>query len=42
MTLGNFDFPGNHFSNFFMKILLLFHGSADVEGGFTLIRNVLW
>ncbi len=46
MILGNFDFPGYHFSNFFMKILLLFHGNADVERGFSInkeciVRNLM-
>ncbi len=41
MILGTFDFPGNHFSNFLMKILLPFHGNADVERGFSINKECI-
>jgi hypothetical protein len=34
---GNFHFPNNIFTDFVKKILLLFHGNADVERGFSTV-----
>ena len=39
--IGNFHFPNNIFTDFVKKILLLFHGNADVERGFSINKDYL-
>jgi hypothetical protein len=41
MNAGDFDFPGNHFNTFVQKVLLLFHGNADVEQGFSINKECI-
>lgn len=38
---GNFHFPNNIFTDFVKKILLLFHGNADVKRGFSINKDCL-
>jgi hypothetical protein len=39
INAGDFDFPENHFITFIQKVLLLFHGNADVERSFSINKE---